>query len=512
MSVDIHNLIAAINPDVYCHPSVRDKVKKVVKEKGYLAAAGATKLVDIEPLNSDVLSGLDLYEKFGLKASTERHKLVKDSMTEGLEPLYFWILDYIDGMFGGGIEKLADNFLSAPGSGHFSELMGKATRMQEESMKMLGAANQVVKSILNIVYDLKEFKLRLQIYDDFISKDPSKRMNAMLSLKQIWLDNVDIKRGGTSIKQLALGGQSYFVALIDAFMAAENEKLEYRGEVIDLNDRAKRILMQRVSEFFRWIKESELELRKRFEIEKKYLKSQVNTVKLYARWIKPYLKAAKNLEQRANENAGLINTFSSVLLELAIMGKIKYNVQSQVSMNMLPRSFLKAKIRQFYSLIIVDFKFRSSPYRVGQQYTFGGQAEIGFTSYSLNDDELIVLKRELDKDDYGDVISLIEGSTTESLEIIKKDIDEFLGELEEGEEEEEKQGTNPFMALFSFGGGKIKKVDLKKEGLVKSDNEYEKIVRSEAALEARDNCFSVYDKFKKAFGMAAHTDPYDTVF
>jgi len=49
----------------------------------------------------------------------EEHALYYDSPTESLEPLYFWILDFMNGQFGGNVEKLIDNFTSSPGSGHF---------------------------------------------------------------------------------------------------------------------------------------------------------------------------------------------------------------------------------------------------------------------------------------------------------------------------------------------------------------------------------------------------------
>jgi len=35
------------------------------------------------------------------------------------------------------IDKLVDNFVAAPGSGQFSEIGQKATKMQEEAMKLL---------------------------------------------------------------------------------------------------------------------------------------------------------------------------------------------------------------------------------------------------------------------------------------------------------------------------------------------------------------------------------------
>jgi hypothetical protein len=61
---------------------------------------------------------------------------------------------------------------------------------------------------------------------------------------------------------------------------------------IDINERVRKILMARLDEFLEWEKRSESELTRRYNIQKTYLKSQVDTLKLYTRWVKPYLKAA----------------------------------------------------------------------------------------------------------------------------------------------------------------------------------------------------------------------------
>ena len=61
-------------------------------------------------------------------------------------------------------------------------------------MKILGGLNQVVKSALNLISDLKEFEMRLEHYDDSKSEDKEKKEAGMLALQQIWLDNVDLKK------------------------------------------------------------------------------------------------------------------------------------------------------------------------------------------------------------------------------------------------------------------------------------------------------------------------------
>jgi hypothetical protein len=506
MAVNIHNLIASISPDIFCDPSVKDEVKLLVKEKGYRAAAEKAKPKKFEYLDmEDKLYTKSPFDLYGLKRPIEKHILSYDSTGENLEPVYFWLLDSLNSDYKDlkKVEKLTDNFISSPGSGHFSEMGQKTTRMQEEAMKMLGSANQVIKSILNLLYDLKEFKLRLKIYEDYRNaKNKSDKMSALLSLKQVWMDTVDQKRGNTGIKMMAQ--QYQYVTLIDAFMSAESPS---DAEKLDLNDRVKRIIQQRIGEFFNWIEESEKELRKRYEIEKIYLKSQYSTVQLYARWIKPYLKAARMLEQNAKPNAALVTAFNTVIFELTLLGEGEYDVNDDVNAGNLPEMFRKIDARKYTPLILIELNFRSIPERAGQQgYGFRGRVEIQFTSYALNNQELKILKEEIQRDDVGDVISLIENATSESLDKIKDEIEEYLKETPKKENKnEENEDVNPFSALFSFFKSDKKKEDKKEEEDlskgIKPDSDTEKIFRSQSLLKARGECAKFYGLYKKTHGM-----------
>ena len=525
MAVNIHNLIGAICPDVYCVSStevdgekveVRDEVKKIAKEKGYLAASEKVKLVEGGVLNDDTIYHTNPFKTPGLKSPMEKHTLIYDSFGQNLEPIYFWILDKLADQDFRQVDKLIDNFISSPGSGHFSELGQKATKMQEEGMKMLGAANNVVKSILTLTYDLKEFKTRLDLYDEYNKNKDEQKRAALLSLKQIWMDTVDTKRSTTALK--ALAQQFQYVTLIDEFLAAES--LEDVEKKLDLNDRVKRILSQRLNEFFFWITESERELRKRYEIEKTYLRSQVNTVYLYAKWAKPYLKAARQLEQRASPTAALVTVFNTTLFELALMGQGEYDPQKDIDKGDLPDVFKGKKLRKYIPIMIVEFNFRSVPERAGQQgYGFRGRVELNFTSYALSKDEVKILKDEIQKDDMDDVFKLIEGATTDSLEQIKGDIDYFLKDLDKEsdskdkkEKKDEDDYNDPFSALFfpiiNLLKGKKKK-DKKDSGKdekskeIKPDADLEKVLRSQAIIKARQECKKMYGVYKKEHEMPA---------
>ena len=440
------------------------------------------------------------------------HTLVYDSSSETLEPLYFFILDLMND-FGLAPEKLVDNFSSTPGSGHFSELGQRATIMQQQATKILGDVNTVLRSVLNIIYDLKDFRMRLQHYDGLNSKKREEQEASLLALKQIWMDRVDAAKGNSSIKAMALG-QSGYQTLIDAFLASLTEK---DADKLDLNDRVKRIVKTRIFEFNIWVSESEKELRKRYEIEKTYLKSQVNSLKLYSRWARPYLKAASDLEAKERQREpALVKTFNTIMLELTLLGKSKLDIADEALKGNFPRDFASQKFlknikRNYYSCVLVDFTFRGIPQRIGQQanYVFGGRAEVTFKAYALNDDELKKFEEDFKKSEINDVLTLIEGTTTESLEQIQNEINFFLEEKQEGRKTTRiSDESNPFFALI----GKYEAPDEKqprkqepKETVVTPDNWIESNHFRPAVVEAtKTRTFSIFDIYKKSHGMPSY--------
>ncbi|MEK6871502.1 MAG: hypothetical protein AABX16_01220 [Nanoarchaeota archaeon] len=446
------------------------------------------------------------------------HNLVYDSASESLEPLYFWILDFI-GKIGWNAEKIVDNFASSPGSGHFSELGLKKAQMQEQASKIMTTINSILRSVLNLIYDLKEFQIRLSHYDAARSPDKNVKEAGILALKQIWMDKVDVLRGQGSINALS-SGNLQFVTLRDAFFytnsAAEIEKL-------DLNDRVKRILKPRVQEFFEWQKRSETELRKRFEIEKAYLKSQVDSLKLQARWAQPYLRAAERLAQneKLENEAALVTAFNTMFLQLTLLGKKEISIEgsatptrmnTRMNPSVLPREFkhMAKKLRKYYSVTIIDFTFIGIPSKVGQHYVFGGKADIKFKAYGLNEDELLMLKQKLSDSYIEDSLRLVQGMTEDSINQLKIDLDEFLGD---GKKEEKEKTGNPFSALFDLSGftkkqenPKIKlalKLEQLKEKGVKKDSYAEAFLRNIAIAGSMDTTFLIYDILKKSYGMAS---------
>jgi len=502
---EIDDIIAVINPDKYYNLSASKAKNEIVEIRKSVIEKGCIKTI----------KELKEAGKWAGGKSEATHTLIYDSSSETLEPIYFFIIDLMND-FGLKPEKLIDNFSSTPGSGHFAELGQRATIMQNQASKIMGDVNTVLRSVLNIVYDLKEFKIRLQSYEGLKSKKSEEKEAAILSLKQIWMDKVDIAKGNSSIKAMALG-QAGFQTLMDAFLFAKNEN---EADKIDLNDRVKRILKPRIQEFNIWLIESEKELKKRYELEKTYLKSQVNSLKLYSRWVKPYLKAATELESAdKGREPALVKTFNTILLELTLFGKSKLDLKDEAAKGSIPadfgtEKFLKTQKRNYYSCVLVDFNFRGIPQKVSQQshYAFGGRAEVTFKAYALNDDELAKLNEELKKSELGDVMNLIEGTTTESLGQLEEEINSFLEEKSEDEKKETFDDSNPFLAIIGkYDSTPSKKKDEKKGKEKKSiiinpDNWIEaNHIRPLVAEATKSKTFDLFDIYKKGHGMVSYT-------
>jgi len=501
---EVDNIICVINPNRYAEASdgtqgAVEKFKAVIKKQGFDAGLKSMKSLGIKP------------------KPVAEHSLVYNSSSETLEPVYFWLLDFTNKVFGGDVVKIMDNFASSPGSGHFSELQAKVSQMQQESSRVLGTVNNILKGVLNLIYDLKEFKIRLSHYDAANSSDKKKVEAGLLSLKQMWMDKVDIQRGQGSINAMSAGNLN-FVTLRDSFLIAKSIK---EVDEMDLNERVKRILKPRIQEFFEWKKRSEQELRKRFEIEKIYLKSQANALKLNARWAKPYLKAAQQLAQ--NEKLGsrpeLVNIFNTIFMQLILRAKNDVSLSQEITDKNLPYNFRKfKKLRKYSAVVFIDFKFRGIPGKAGQHYVFGGRADVDFKAYALNEEELKLLESKLGESDLEDSLKLVQGMTDDSLRELKLDLKELLGDEDEDKEKIQQENTNPFSALFSFlksskkqeepseniiGEKEDKGLTLIKQKGIKKDNYAEAYIRNIAEANAINRCYFVFDVYKKAHSMAS---------
>jgi hypothetical protein len=507
MATSLKNILAAINPSLYYGTSGdKSEAKKQLKE--------FSELVKKEGI-------LKAAEKVKSPKALSEHNLVYQSYAESIEPVYFFIHDLMEDM-GLKPEKLIDNFFSSPGSTQWQESGQRKGIMQQQAFKIMGDINMLLRSILNIVYDLRDFKIRLKMYDDVKEKVGNDKKAAVIALKQLWLDKVDAQKGRGGIHELSSGNLS-FVTLRDAFFQVNS--VEDIAN-LDLNERVKSVLFPRFKEFEIWVEQSEKELRKRYEIQRNYLKGQVSSIKLYSRWAKPYLVAASNLESEdISGKSALVKTFNRVVIEVILLGKRKYNPSDGVASGNLPAHFSKIKFpRDYYSCTLVSFTFTALP----GQGNFVGKSRVNFSSYCLNEDELELFKESMNNSDLNDVLKLIEGATEESLKQLEKDIEEFTdekntlkdaGPSEENKKNKNSNDKNPFLALVGkyndspktvSQGGFFerlfkKKEEEKKKGSIRKETWEEKeYLRKFAAEDAIETTFGIFNIYKKAHGMPSY--------
>ena len=454
----------------------------------------------------------------------DSYSLNYQAASSQLEPIYYWILDFMNEKLGfNKIEKITDNFMSSPGSGHFAEMSQRATKMQEEGMKILGGLNQVIKSTLNLIYDLRDFKQRLETYEKAKSSDPLERDAGELALKQIWLDSVDLnKRQSGSIHQMT--AQLGYTTLRDAFMVADSlDKIDkMKDEDGLINDTVARVLKPRLQEFFDWKKMSEKELKKRFKIEKSYLKSQVETIKLYSGWMQPYLKAAEELRQQGFDgDAALVSAFSTSMFNLTLMATKKVSSEYEGKQKADMKDY---NGRTYYAVALVTFEYRGHlMQRLTQRGDYGpaveGYVKMNMDAYSVNEEELKLIHDKLEKDRLGDTLTFNSNLAEEALKEIKDDLDEFLNDKEDEEEKKEETkkneaDLNPLSALIGFDfkkkyNKKKKTKEIKEPSDIAKDSWAEKMARREAANKATSLLYALYDVYKKAHGMASSPQPFD---
>src|SRR3989344_5394652 len=440
-------------------------------------------------------------------SSKIEYRLMYDSMMEGLEPIYFWILDFLkdskpSGLGFDEVIKYKDEYDATVSSGYFGEMGTRRSVMEDRAMKIMATVNTVVRSIINLIYDLKEFDIRLAHYNDLHSGNPSKKEGGKLALKQIWMDQVDIKKGRGAIN--AMAQQLEFVTLRDAFLVSKDEK---DADKLDLNERVKRIVKARIAEYIEWEKNSEKELKKRYDIERAYLKSQVASLKYYTAWVKPYLISAKKevKPEEVNSNYRFIN--------------------------------FKDK---FFSCIEVEIIFRTLP-RVyqgqgGSHYVHSGRTDIIIKPYAFAESEIKEIYELKERED----MEMIDEMTDASLRAMHEDIEKYLmtdeeklKKLEGGEkisllkEMYEKSRSQKIQGQIDSEELKLKKK--KNEAMRGSFGNIfkgfrqaldplasmlgmfsskqmtfsapEKKVRKSAILQAETSAYVLYDIYKKAHGM-----------
>ena len=461
-----------------------------------------------------------------VRSFVNKYEIEIHSFTQSIEPYYFWIIDFVK-KIGFRIEKDKEQMAASVVSQFFGEMSARKQHLERRGMEILGIINTVVKSLVNLLYDLREFDRRLDVYKDLHSNDSKKVEAARLALKRIWMDEVDVRKGGASINAMTAQRGLEFTTLRDAFMIAKNINDVSK---IDLNERVKNILKGRLEEYLKWEKESEKELSQRRKIELAYLKAQVESLRLYSIWAKPYLKAAQMLSFKEPNirDPELIQAFDQNVIEIVVRGTKKKYLKDFLNPRGLPKSYSpplmkgtpftslsepkvysKAEMDAMksarggpfaYSMIEFRFVWRTKPTLVSQSQTGGGYRQVGklnieFIGYALTPEEYNSLKKQ---EEY-EAMRFIEGLTTQSLGAMREELEKYLDELDIEEKKEQGKSFVPILDRFtkskSSTGGIL--------SFLSSQKILERKVKQLTMLDTADKLFLIYDIFKKAHRLKA---------
>ncbi len=470
----------------------------------------------------------------------QQHRLIYDAFGESIEPTYYWILDYLRDS-GMEVSKTAEYFSASEASGFFGEMGARRTALEKQAIELMKTINMVVKSIINLLYDLKLFDIRLKNYDDLKSKDPELKKSAIWGLKGIWLTEVDATQKGLgSINSLVQNLQ--FVTLRDAFMVVPieewyvpnassktiseiKEKAAKYVAGMDLTDIVKRVLKPRILEFIDWLYLSEKELRNRREIEKAYLKAQVDSLKIYTKWVRPYMIAVQKLipaefqELARYKDIGIEPSIAPtafhviwMYLELLAKAKAKIALRKPI-VGESGEITLQDENNRPYAVVEVRIAFRSSPVSaVGAEgvrgYGFTGSTIILFSGYVMQKKHLDLL--ESWKDD--EILDFIDRMTKETLDALSDDLKKYLEEKPIVEEKKPKEIEIPFMKWVKSTFGSLAKFQEQAKQIYStifkigmSSKEAWNVARLmlRAKYMAKDRTFSCYDVYKSSHGMLA---------
>ncbi|HOW67437.1 MAG TPA: hypothetical protein P5186_27200 [Candidatus Paceibacterota bacterium] len=214
MAINIHNFIAAINPDVYCQPMAeRDgkriniiaEVKKLLHEKGILAAAQIARVKESEFMDFEEAENENPFSLLALKNPIERHTIVYDAFGENVTAVYYWLLDALENQVENlkQVDKLVDNFVSSPGSQHFTDMTGKAMKAQDRALQFFEVARRAVQPIPGLISELKAIKRQLE------AVEPVKLVGEQELRQRFLLKQNELKQQVALAKTYACWGRPY---------------------------------------------------------------------------------------------------------------------------------------------------------------------------------------------------------------------------------------------------------------------------------------------------------------
>lgn len=467
---------------------------------------------------------MDVFEDTGMPNPHKRHWLIFEAPNEYVEEPYFWILENLqyDWAFP-KVDKITDVFAASEQSTFFGVSEQRLKIQQDTAGTYMKAISEMVKSLFQIVREIRIINERLDYYIDTYENGAAAE-GSEITLKSIWTDQVE---GGVKNPTSVFGlAQTVgFTILPDLFfrirsndeginkaedIAAFNNKsraairdIKNVVDSLEFNEKIKEVLKRKLTQYYTWKARTyqELETRRKFTI--KYLRQHYDVIKLYIGWVKPYLRNIRRLQLADKEYIGpksvdMIGAFETAMIE------IEFLAQRPVKGN-------------YYSCVLVNFLYRTRPSMsyMGEGYQRApahmGKVQFILRSYVWTKEQIANYKRMKEEEDL-ELIKSINESVKEAMDALGDELKQYL--LEGGEDIPRKEKGKkdvprktvfePFGALFGgfkdmFGlFFKFPKLDFGSKG-PKAEELYDEKQTAEKFLNTV--VYQTYKNFKKAHRM-----------
>lgn len=439
-------------------------------------------------------------------STIRRYKVDYERYDMSLEESYFWVLNWlkIDAAYV-NIIKVMDIFSAAAQSDFWGVASQRIGLQQDKVSQFLATIGKMIKELFQIVREMRILDERLNYYINALSGNKS----AEITLKGIY---IDMAEGGAKNPASIFGmaHELQFVTLPDLFFDApptvrtETDVDDYVDN-LKFNESVKRVLKRKLYSFLKWKESTYKEIKVRRTFTLKYLRQHFDIIRMYAEWIKPYLKNIRRLtmSQSKADTADLISAFEGSMIEIEFIAAKKVT-------------------SKYNSVVLVNFDCRTRPtmsfHQEGYQQRgpiHTGRIVINMRAYSWTDDQIKNYVKMRNEESLK-LLTDIDESVKAAMEALGDDLMRYLGEAGETripkiEEEKGKEGANkpsvldPFLSVFKGAGelgkaffpiSKSKKVKRKKEDKFKAKEAYDKTIN-----DTIKNMWTLYDKYKKAHGM-----------
>ena len=384
------------------------------------------------------------------KPESRRH-LVTESYQLNVEESYFWLYNFITEKGYADVIKVSDYFTSSESSAFFGINQQRLAAQQEKVAQYLGTIANMIKSLFQLVREMRILDERLDLYKQSFEK---KDQTAEVSLKGYWIDLVE---GGPKNPASVYGmaRDLGFATLPDLFFSAPvmtSEGVDAHIKTLEFNRKVKEVLSRKLKVFLIWKEHTYKELADRRKFTLKYLHQHYNVINMYSQWIIPYLKNIKRMTHKDfTDHPELIAGFEGTIMEIELLA-VK-NMEAKT---------------EYVSCVDIYFFYRTQPAMSFQTegYNRGplhvGKIEIDFRGYAWSKEQ-IKKYQEFRKAEKQDILMSLNQSVKDAYEALGTDLQNYLAEAKKYQEEGKLAGkkpeavkpesTNPFTPFMQIGGG-----------------------------------------------------------